>query len=207
MAFADAPDVHLVERIVIHPPDDGHGPHASVTRDGSERPAARGELVVEWAVHGLRYGVPASALDAFRSGKLVVPNGSRGALPRVAVVFPRREVCRVTVSRHILERRLRARGRESEAAIERRLARKIDPTLFGDPVWKLDTEGPFADAAARFVSKLEPLRRRDRAGGVAERLRGACGRAQNRTRAPASTARRSSGSATGAPSTLTSLTA
>ncbi len=161
-AFAGAPDVHFVERIITRPPDDEHEPHRSVTAQDFEVLSARGELVVEWGAHGLRYGVPASALEAVRAGKLAVLNGSREALPRIAAVFPRREVCHVTVSRHVLERRLRARGRESEAAIERRLARKIDPAVFGDPVWKLDNDGTLADAAARFVRRLDSLRLRRR---------------------------------------------
>ena len=162
-AFADAPDVHFVERVITRPPDDEHEPHTSVTTEDFERLSARGELVVEWAAHGLRYGVPASALAAFRAGRLVVLNGSREALPRIGAAFPRREVVHVTVSRDILERRLRARGRETEAAIERRLARKIDPAVFGAPVWRLDNDGTLAAAAARFVDRLESLRPSERA--------------------------------------------
>ena len=162
-AFADAPDVHFVERVITRPPGDEHERHASVTPGDFAGMSARGELVVEWGAHGLRYGVPASALAAVRAGRLVVLNGSREALPRIAAAFPRREIVHVTVSRDILERRLRARGRESEAAIERRLARKIDPATFGDPVWKLDNGGTLADAAARFVRRLESLRPRSRA--------------------------------------------
>ena len=162
-AFADAPDVHFVERVITRPPGDDHEPHASVTPEDFERMSARGELVVEWAAHGLRYGVPASALAAVRAGRLVVLNGSRGALPRIAEAFPRREIVHVTASRDVLERRLRARGREGEAAIQRRLARRIDPAAFGDPVWGLDNGGALADAAARFVRRLESLRPREKA--------------------------------------------
>ena len=157
-AFAGDPAVHFVERTVTRPPGDAHEPHASVTEAEFEALAARGAFAVEWGAHGLRYGVPRSAHDALAAGSLVVLNGSREALGRIAAAFPgRREIVHVTVSRDRLETRLRARGRESEAAIERRLARKVDPVVADDPVWRLDNNGTLADASRRFVARLGAL--------------------------------------------------
>ena len=157
-AFAHDPAVRLVRRTVTRPAGEAHERHASATEAEFEALAARGAFALSWEAHGLRYGVPRSALDGVRVGRLVVLNGSREALPRIAAAFPcRREVVHVTVSRDRLERRLRARGRESEAAIERRLARRLDPASVGDPVWRLDNNGTLADASRRFVRRLDAL--------------------------------------------------
>ena len=157
-AFAHRPAVHFVRRTVTRPAGDAHEPHASATSAEFEALAARGAFAVSWQAHGLRYGVPGSALDEVRAGRLVVLNGSREALARIAAAFPcRREIVHVTVERDRLERRLRARGRETEAEIERRLARRLDPDAAGDPVWRLDNDGTLADASRRFVRRLEAL--------------------------------------------------
>jgi ribose 1,5-bisphosphokinase len=53
----------------------------------------------------------------------VLINGSRAHVPKLTEACPQAEIVEVTASEPVIRQRLRARGRESEAAIEARLHR------------------------------------------------------------------------------------
>ncbi|MCZ7010022.1 ribose 1,5-bisphosphate phosphokinase PhnN, partial [Salmonella enterica] len=57
----------------------------------------------------------------------VVVNGSREYLPQAVARYPKLSALHVRVSPEVLAARLRQRGRESEEAIARRLARATAP--------------------------------------------------------------------------------
>ena len=145
--------------MVTREPDAANEPHDSVDEATFERRRLAGDFAIDWQAHGLHYGVPVAVFDALAAGRVVVVNGSREALPRFAARFPRRYTVHVTLPSAVLAERLRARGRESEAAIARRLARRVDPSRFEGPLWSLDNGGALEEASGRFIDWLDALAR------------------------------------------------
>ena len=170
--FADDPRVHVARRVVTRPSEPGGEPHESVDEATFDRRLARGDFVVDWEAHGLRYGVPADVCARVADGCLVVVNGSRAALPRFASAFPSLVVVHVTVDAATLAARLAARGREGEAEIRARLERapSLDTALV-PRLREIDNSGSLEAAAARLIGWLEELRthgvaREGREGGA-----------------------------------------
>ncbi|MBF4630963.1 phosphonate metabolism protein/1,5-bisphosphokinase (PRPP-forming) PhnN [Clavibacter michiganensis subsp. phaseoli] len=123
---ASGPEAAFPRRAITRPP----GPGEDFDAVGEEEFAAaeaRGAFAVTWRAHGLRYGIPAAADDAVRRGAAVVANVSRGMLDALDARYARLVVVRITVSDQVRADRLRARGREPEDDIARRLAR-ADPS-------------------------------------------------------------------------------
>jgi ribose 1,5-bisphosphokinase len=111
-------------------------------------------FALSWAAHGLHYGIPASIEPVLAAGGVVVANVSRAILAEVARKF-RCLVVEVTVPPDVLAARLTARGRESEADIVLRLARK-QPDVCADAVIVNDSTP--AAAGEAFLAVLARLR-------------------------------------------------
>jgi ribose 1,5-bisphosphokinase len=111
---------------------------------------------VWWEAHGLAYGIPATADDDVRAGRVVVANVSRGVLETLAERYARLVVVEVTVSDEVRAARLGLRGRETADAIARRLTR-ADPAPGHRVDVVIENDGPLADAGARLLSVVEEL--------------------------------------------------
>ncbi len=95
-----------------------------VTREEFEKMAAGGRLAEYAEVAGNLYGTPAEALERALADGLtaLVDIDVQGAM-QIKKAFPRARLIFVSpVSMDVLEKRLRARGTESEQSIRRRLA-------------------------------------------------------------------------------------
>jgi ribose 1,5-bisphosphokinase len=100
---------------------------------------AQGAFALSWHANGLSYGIPREIDDWLAAGDDVLINGSRGHLQNARVRYPNMRVVLLTVDQSVLRSRLLARGRESVAEIDARLARNArfnkqvladnDPTL------------------------------------------------------------------------------
>ncbi len=157
-ALVNASDVHFVRRVVTRVASDANEPHESVSEAEFQQRKALGAFVIDWQAHGLSYGIPVSCVDALCQGRLVIVNGSRGALPRFARLFPRRYIVHVVVPAEKLKERLLARGREEGDALQRRLLRRIEPSQLDGPVWKLDNGGTLEASSRRFLEWLDARR-------------------------------------------------
>ncbi|MGY6697562.1 MAG: phosphonate metabolism protein/1,5-bisphosphokinase (PRPP-forming) PhnN [Roseinatronobacter sp.] len=117
------PDYVLVRRVVTRPKDVGNEEHIAVSDALFDAQLAMGRYAFHWEAHGLRYAVPA-AIDAdLAGGKVVVFNGSRQALPRIAEAYPQLLTLMITATPEVLADRLRARGRDNAREIAQRLKR------------------------------------------------------------------------------------
>lgn len=127
-AVTTVPDlVHSVSHTTREPrPHEVHGRHYYFVDDGTFRSMAARDEFAEWAeVHGRLYGTSRSVLETyFEAGQDAIldidTRGAailRGAYPDGVFVFV------VPPSWDVLERRLRQRGSDAEADIQRRLAR------------------------------------------------------------------------------------
>lgn len=113
---------------------------------------AAGDFLVHWSAHGLNYGIPRRALGDVASGRLVVFNGSRAALPAARAVFPALQVVMVTAPPAVLAQRLAARGRESNAQIDARIARASLSAPDGAVI--VMNDGSVAQGVARLEAAL-----------------------------------------------------
>lgn len=112
-----------------------------------------GCLALHWKSHGLHYGIGVEIEQWLAQGLTVIVNGSREYLPQAVARYPRLCAVHVRVKPEVLAARLRKRGRESEEAIARRLARATQafdvPT--GCRLVEIDNSGELADSAAAFA--------------------------------------------------------
>jgi ribose 1,5-bisphosphokinase len=134
------PSLHVVRRAITRPADDSE-PFESVTGAEFDRRRAAGAFALEWAAHGLRYGIPVEALERARGGVEVIANVSRSVLPRAVQLFPSCIALSIIAAPATLARRLAARGREDEADIAARLARPAPPFPPGLLVVELSNDG------------------------------------------------------------------
>lgn len=130
-------------------------PHIAVNADAFAELARAGRLYLYWHAHDAAYGLPMSVADALADGKCVVANVSRGVIGAARARWHDVAVIEIVVEPAALRARLIARGRETAAEIEGRLARADAGRLADDePRLVIDNSGPLADAAAAFIAQL-----------------------------------------------------
>lgn len=104
----------------------------------------QGLFCLSWRAHGLDYGVGIEIEAWLAAGHTVVLNGSRRALVAARERFGAALVPLLVVAdAEVLRRRLNARGRETPAEIEARLARGDEEDELGD-IPRIDNGGELA---------------------------------------------------------------
>jgi ribose 1,5-bisphosphokinase len=120
---------------------------------------AQGEFALCWFANGLYYGIPNAIDQWLASGQDVLVNGSRGYLPLARERYPDLLVVLLSVDQAVLRQRLLARGRESVAEIDARLARNAPfslQLLSADPeVVKLDNSGELTGTVGRLLEHID----------------------------------------------------
>lgn len=142
------PEVRFVRRVITRPAAAGGEDHDAV----SESDFSQRSFALQWAAHGLRYGIPADIADDLARGGVVIANVSRGAIAEAASRFPV-HVIEVTASPEVLAHRLSARGRETPADVAARLARSASLPP-GVPVTQVMNDGSVEDGVARFITAV-----------------------------------------------------
>lgn len=115
----------------------------------------RGLFCLSWRAHGLDYGVGIEIETWLAAGHTVVLNGSRRALVKAHERFGESLLpVLVVADAEVLRRRLNARGRETPAEIEARLARSCEEeTLSG--VARIDNGGELAEGVKALEAWLD----------------------------------------------------
>lgn len=149
------PAVHVVRRVVTRAPGLGGEDYKAASAEEFDRLVAEGAFAVHWGAHELRYGVPSDVLRRLEAGADCLANFSRDALTEANRVFPKLLVLSVTAAPEALARRLNARGRETEAQIERRLAKADKPLPAGLDVVTVSNDGPLSETVARAAALLQ----------------------------------------------------
>jgi ribose 1,5-bisphosphokinase len=120
---------------------------------------AQGAFALSWHANGLSYGIPREIDDWLAAGQDVLVNGSRGHLHNTRERYPDMLAVLLTVNPAVLRERLLARGRESVAEIDQRLARNArfnEQLLAEDPtVHVLDNSGPLEHTVERLLACLD----------------------------------------------------
>ncbi|CAG9182898.1 Ribose 1,5-bisphosphate phosphokinase PhnN [Cupriavidus laharis] len=132
---------------------DANEASVSLSADEFERRAGLGCLALHWRSHGLHYGIGLEIEPWLARGLRVIVNGSREYLPHAVARYPKLCAVHVRVKPEVLAARLRQRGRESEEAIARRLARATED--FAVPAQcrlvEIDNSGALEDSAEAFA--------------------------------------------------------
>lgn len=155
--FDGRDDVVFVRRIITRDTAAGGEDHDGVSEAEFEALEKQGRFAVSWGAHGLHYGIPVETRDAVASGRLVIANGSRSALPRFKAAYARLVVLNITARPEVLAARLAARGRETEEDIRRRLERSALEVSGDYEVITIDNSDSLEVAAARMISQLSQL--------------------------------------------------
>ena len=131
----------------------------SVTPDEFAAGITAEAYALHWEAHGTQYGVPSADLTAaLREGRRCVLNVSRTQVPVVLEKFGDRfevYVLHITASLATLRTRLLARGRESPADVEKRLARAVQDVPRGSHVITVLNEATVEEGATRVARALQ----------------------------------------------------
>lgn len=156
--LSDRKGIRFVRRMITRPKDSVGEDHEPLTAEAFDSLVRSGAFAVHWSAHGLGYGIPADIYEDLAAGHIVIVNGSRSALDGFRSAFSRLLVVNVTARPEVLAERLAARGRETAADIEARLARATDPMPDDVKVVIIDNSGDLAVAGRRLVDLVEGLR-------------------------------------------------
>lgn len=154
-ARAQAPaGVWFAHRYITRPAGDASENHVALTEDEFETRRAAGGFALDWRANGLRYGIGAEVDGWLASGARVVVNGSRAALAAASARYPALLPVLITAAPEILKARLLARGRESAASVEARLARLADAEVGHPALVAIVNDGSLEAAVQRFLAAI-----------------------------------------------------
>ncbi|MFY8115012.1 MAG: phosphonate metabolism protein/1,5-bisphosphokinase (PRPP-forming) PhnN [Rhabdaerophilum sp.] len=153
-ALAGEPRFGFVTRVITRPREAGGEAHQPMTAEAFAAARASGAFALHWHAHGLDYGIPAGLHDAIAAGRVMIVNLSRREIPLAEQVFERLAVIEITAPPALLAQRLAARGRESAAEIEARLAREAPLVVSRARHLRLVNDGPLPDMAGAFIAMI-----------------------------------------------------
>ncbi|MCA3184589.1 MAG: phosphonate metabolism protein/1,5-bisphosphokinase (PRPP-forming) PhnN [Cupriavidus sp.] len=133
---------------------DANEASVALTADEFTRRVDLGCLAMHWQSHWLHYGIGVEIEQWLAQGLKVIVNGSREYLSDAATRYPKLCAVHVRVKPEVLAARLRNRGRESEAAIAKRLERANQPFAVpqGCKLVEIDNSGALEDSAREFAA-------------------------------------------------------
>lgn len=146
--------VMFVRRAVTRDADGATEDHDALDREAFAAEEEAGHYAVCWEAHGLRYGIPATALHHVEQGGIAIANGSRRALGEIERVFGNLLVVSLTVDRDVLAMRLASRGRETADEIAKRLERSDEALPVKCRTVEIDNSGPVEQAGEAFLDML-----------------------------------------------------
>lgn len=154
-AVAATRALHWARRVITRPQVAGDEPFEGVSPQEFDFLSQAEAFALEWPAHGLRYGIRKTEFSGLGQGTDVVFNGSRAALPLALERFPNLMVLRISAPSKVLAERLAARGRETMAEIEARLARASYEVPEGLPVIDIANDATPEVGIARLLAALQ----------------------------------------------------
>lgn len=150
--------VVFAHRYITRPHDAGGENHVALTEAEFAARLSKRLFAMHWDGHGHRYGIGCEINHWLAKGLTVVMNGSREYLPEARRHYRELEAVLVSVSPSVLAERLRARGREDEGAIARRVERA---TAYAEPAgihYRIANDDALEEAGEAFVRFLTACR-------------------------------------------------
>ncbi|MBL4599551.1 MAG: phosphonate metabolism protein/1,5-bisphosphokinase (PRPP-forming) PhnN [Rhizobiaceae bacterium] len=116
---------HFARRHITRGVDTVGENHIVVDEREFEALSVQHAFVLQWQAHGLHYGIAQGVYTLTEQGVNVVVNLSRGAIGDAIECFSHVHVINVTAPQHVIEERLKKRGRETPLDIEERMSRTV----------------------------------------------------------------------------------
>ncbi|RXT51328.1 phosphonate metabolism protein/1,5-bisphosphokinase (PRPP-forming) PhnN [Bosea sp. Tri-44] len=145
----------FARRVVTRPAGSPGEDHEAATDEAFDAREAKGDFLITWGAHGLRYGLPAELKRLIEAGRNVIANGSRATIAALANSLPRFVVVEVTAPPEVLAARIAGRGRESGEAIEKRLSRTVEPRPEGIRAATICNDQSVEIGVERFIAAVE----------------------------------------------------
>ncbi|CAD5286326.1 putative Ribose 1,5-bisphosphate phosphokinase PhnN / thymidine phosphorylase [Bosea sp. 62] len=145
----------FARRVVTRPAGSPGEDHEAATDEAFDAREAKGDFLITWGAHGLRYGLPAELKRLVEAGRNVIANGSRATIAALAGRLPRFVVVEVTAPPEVLAARIAGRGRESGEAIEKRLSRTVEPRPEGIRAATICNDQSVEIGIERFIAAVE----------------------------------------------------
>lgn len=121
-ACASDPSVVFSRRVVTRAASETED-HDTLDEAAFDCAAKAGEFAFWWQAHGLKYGIPRTADDHIRAGRIVVSNVSRAIIEDMRARYANVFTVLVTAPADLVADRLARRGRQSDASITERVKR------------------------------------------------------------------------------------
>lgn len=156
-ALAHDPAFLFARRDITRTADAGGEDHRAVREADFAQVAAAGGYLLHWTAHGLSYGLPIALQSVRDSGVHVVANGSRAMIAAARERLAPVRVVAIAAPPAVLRARLAARGRETAAEIEERVARAAAHAVTGADVVEVLNDGSVEQGVAALVAALRGL--------------------------------------------------
>jgi ribose 1,5-bisphosphokinase len=130
--------------------------HISVSSSEFAARLESGLFSMHWDSHGQRYAIGIEIDLWLARGCRVVVNGSRAYLAEAQRRYPEIVVIGIEVSAAVLDKRLRARGRESAVEIAARIERAALFSSSNSGAQVIRNDGPLTAAGDQLVRVLDP---------------------------------------------------
>jgi len=149
---------YFPRRLITRPGNAGGEDHVALSEAEFTTLEGSGAFALHWRAHGLCYGILAAITDDLANGRHVVVNVSRSVIDEARARFSPVQVICVSVPPPLLAARLRARGRESEADIVKRLQQASAYQIADRPdTHVLSNEGPLKESVMVFYRLLKSI--------------------------------------------------
>lgn len=142
------------QRHITRAADAGGEDHIALDESAFQALRQEGAFALSWGAHGLYYGISSEIEKEIARGQNVVINVSRTVIGMAEDRFPKVVTIHVTVAPDILAERLRQRGREDEADVQRRLARAAAVQVTASRVETVDNSTTLGAAVGAFLRVL-----------------------------------------------------
>ncbi|MCG5536794.1 phosphonate metabolism protein/1,5-bisphosphokinase (PRPP-forming) PhnN [Ectothiorhodospira mobilis] len=154
--LAGSDGIVFAHRYITRPVEVAGENHIALSPDEFESRRRQGLFAMHWDSHGLSYGLGVEIDLWLEKGLHVVMNGSRAYLPEATRLYPDAlHPIRVRVDPSVLRTRLEARGRESAAQINERLAGAMAFESLDHPrLIELDNSAALEQSTAALVEVL-----------------------------------------------------
>jgi thymidine phosphorylase len=149
------PDYVFARRVITRPAGSAGEDHEAADDAAFIEAEARGEFLISWQAHGLRYGLRKDLLDKIESGRHVIANGSRAAASELIGRVPRLVIVEVSAPDDVLAQRIAGRGREQGAAVTARIERKTPPLPAHVTVVRVNNDGCPEQGVVRFIETIQ----------------------------------------------------
>jgi ribose 1,5-bisphosphokinase len=146
--------VQFAHRYITRAAHAGGENHIHLSQQEFSARVQAGLFALHWASNDNQYGIGIEIDHWLEKGIAVVVNGSREYLPEVRNRYPELLAVWIDVSHEVLRQRLLARGRESEEAIEARLARHQRMTKPDGDGIIISNDGTLANAGEALIAVI-----------------------------------------------------